>query len=684
MRSALLLLALSALGIAQTPQPPVDALRSTFILSGNNAGQQSVWTTPDGVTHVAFEFNDRGRGPSTVTDYRLDAHKTVLSLHTTGHDYLKSSADETFSRGDSGTTTWQNRSETATRAASSQSHYLGNFAGHPGPSVPDTFYLGMFSPPEEGALLIRAALANHGSIQLLPSGEATVHRELDLNLEADGKHAHVTEYAVTGLDFAPQYLWLDDDGHLFASADFWSGLIRAGFESKLKTLTEAQQRSEVERSRLLASKLMHHSPSTLLHNVAIFDSVNATLVAAQDVLITGNRISSVKPTVASPHESNSTLVIEGNGRVLIPGLWDLHAHVGANDGLLNLAAGVTTVRDMGNDIDDLTARRKRIDAGEEIGTRIIACGLIDGPGPFQGPTKILASNEKEARDYVDQFAALGYPQMKIYSSMNPDLVPVIIDEARKHHMRVSGHIPAGMTAAQAVSDGYDEIQHANFLMLNFWPEVKNTETPARFTEVAKRGADLELTSPQVRDFIQFLKDHHTDLDVTLNVFEEMFTAENGKPSPIVAPVADRLPPTIVRNSLSVALPDASSDQRQRSLESFAKMEKLVKMMYDAGIPIESGTDALAGFSYDRELELHQQIGIPPARILADATLTAAHIMSKDADLGSITAGKLADVVLLDADPTQNISNVRQTSVVIKDGVVYYPAELDRELGIKPR
>jgi imidazolonepropionase-like amidohydrolase len=122
---------------------------------------------------------------------------------------------------------------------------------------------------------------------------------------------------------------------------------------------------------------------------------------------------------------------------------------------------------------------------------------------------------------------------------------------------------------------------------------------------------------------------------------------------------------------------------ERFKASYANTERLVKVMYDAGIPIESGTDATAGFAFDRELELHQGIGIPATRILQDATLGAARIMSKDAELGSITPGKLADVVLLDADPTQNISAVRNPNLVIKDGVIYRPSEINQELGIKP-
>jgi imidazolonepropionase-like amidohydrolase len=239
-----------------------------------------------------------------------------------------------------------------------------------------------------------------------------------------------------------------------------------------------------------------------------------------------------------------------------------------------------------------------------------------------------------------------------------------------------------MIAAQAVDEGYNEIQHANFLMLNFMPDVKNTETTARFSEVAKRGADIDVNSQPVKDFIALLKAKQVDLDVTLSVFEEMFTARSGTVSPTLAPVANRLPPQVVRASLSVGLP-VPDGMDQRYKDSYANTERMVKVMYDAGIPIESGTDAIAGFALDREFELHQRLGIPPTKILQDATFGAAKIMSKDAELGSIEPGKLADLVLVEGDPTKDISNLRKTKLVMKDGVIYYPAEIDRELGIKP-
>jgi imidazolonepropionase-like amidohydrolase len=416
-------------------------------------------------------------------------------------------------------------------------------------------------------------------------------------------------------------------------------------------------------------------------HVSLFDAQSADILKDRTVVIAGNRILSVGPS-NQISTAAGVQVIDGTGQTLLPGLWDMHAHVGSNDGLLNLAAGITTVRDLGNDIDTLLARRKRIEEGQEIGTRIVLAGIIDGPGPYQGPTKVLVSTEDEARAAVDNYARLGYVQIKIYSSVKPELVPAIIHEAHKLGLRVSGHIPAEMTAAQCVELGYDEIQHANFLMLNFMPDVKNTNTSARLTEVAKRGANLDLTSPEVQSFIKLLQDHHTVLDPTVSIFEEMMTSPAGKIPRGYQPIAERLPPQVRRGLLSIGLTPPPGMEQQYQ-QSFTRMMEMIGMMYRAGIPMEDGTDSMAGFALHRELELDVQAGIPANKVLQDATLNAARIMKLDHDLGSIEPGKLADLTLLNGNPVDKISDVRKTALVVKNGIIYKPQELYSALGVAP-
>ena len=143
------------------------------------------------------------------------------------------------------------------------------------------------------------------------------------------------------------------------------------------------------------------------------------------------------------------------------------------------------------------------------------------------------------------------------------------------------------------------------------------------------------------------------------------------------------PPAQVRRGLlSTGLtPPAGMDRTYR--KSFAKMMELAGLLYRSGIPIEAGTDSMAGFALHRELELDVQAGIPARQVLQNATLNAARIMSLDKELGSIAVGKLADLVLVRGNPADNISDIRNTVLVVKDGVLYQPAELYSELGITP-
>ena len=192
-------------------------------------------------------------------------------------------------------------------------------------------------------------------------------------------------------------------------------------------------------------------------------------------------------------------------------------------------------------------------------------------------------------------------QIKVYSSLKPELVPGIVQTAHAHGMRVSGHVPAFMNAEQFVKDGVDEIQHMNFVFLNFmFDRVKDTRTPARFTEIGAHAAEVDPASPEVKAFIRLLQEHKTVLDPTLSVFEGMFTDRPGTMAAGYAAVADRLP-VQVRRGFSYGGLDVPEGMDQRYHESYGQMLKMTKALYDAGIPLVAGTDALAGFALHREL-----------------------------------------------------------------------------------
>ncbi len=229
--------------------------------------------------------------------------------------------------------------------------------------------------------------------------------------------------------------------------------------------------------------------------------------------------------------------------------------------------------------------------------------------------------------------------------------------------------------------GFDEIQHVNFLFLNFIPGI-DTRTPARMSAVGEHAAELDLASEPVRAFIQLLKERHTVVDPTVNFYEDLFTGRPDAVSPSLAPIADRLPYQVRRLMLGGNLPGALT-QQQRYRDSFRACLAMVRLLHDEGITIVAGTDATPGFSLQRELEHYVQAGIPAPEVLRIATLGAAQVMKLDRDLGTVASGKLADLILVDGDPTRNISDIRRVTLVVKDGVMYDPAKLYRAIGVKP-
>lgn len=661
---ALILFAAFALALTRCasapPTPSASETRYTFLLAGNKAGTAVTRAPSPGERVFDFEFNDRGRGPKTTTRVRLDGQGRPVRMETTGIDYWKSPVEELYERTRS-KATWRNKAENGTREIS-------------GPA----FYLSLNGAPQELEILARNLLdAPGGRLPLLPAGEARIEKVTS----ARAGEAPVDLYSVSGLGFTPSYLWLDDRRNLFASISGWAVTVREGEEAALPELARLQDEADSKRLQADAQRLAQREPGGFaIRGARLFNPITGATFPDTTVIVSGNRIQAVGRS-GEVQVPQGVRVIEAQGKTLLPGLWDMHTHVSDDDGILNLAAGVTSVRDLANDTDQLLERKKRWDSGETLGPRVVLAGFIDGPGPFAGPSKVLVDTEEEALAAVDRYADLGYVQVKLYSSLDPKLVPAIAQRAHERGLRVSGHIPNGMTAEQAIRVGFDEVQHANFFFLNFIPGV-DTRTPARFTEVAKNAADLDFSSPQVRSFIALLKERETAWDPTIMIFEGMLTARPGEVDPGFAVVADRLPPQVRRGFLAGGL-NPGPDLAERYRNAFAAMKKLVRALHEAGVPIEAGTDNLAGFALHRELELYAEAGIPVPEVLRIATLVPVQIYGLEKDLGTITPGKLADMILVDGDPTAKISDIRRVVLTIKDGVLFDPTQLYATMGVKP-
>jgi imidazolonepropionase-like amidohydrolase len=658
----LLALAISPLHAADSPET-----RYTIDFGGNKAGTAVTRPVGEREWRYTFEFNDRGRGPKLEEHAVVDERGLPVLFEITGIDYWKNPVDERFEL-KSGKAAWHNASESQDSLAAAR----------------PSFYLTMNSAPQETELLAKALLAAPGNtLSMLPTGEAKIAKvgsALAEVAEAEGKTRKVDLYEISGLGFSPFYVWLDEDRSYFAADGGWMKVVLEGWESSLPKLKETQNAWEKRLEKERATRLARHPQGALaFRNARLFDPESGKSTPGTTVVISGNRIQAVGPDSEVPVPAGAE-VIDAAGKTLMPGLWDMHAHLSPLDGLFNLASGVTTVRDLANDTDFLLDLRKRVDAGEILGTRIIMAGFIDGPGPYAGPTKVLVDTPEEALAAVDNYARLGYEQIKMYSSLDPKLVPAIIERAHAKGMRVSGHIPNGLTAEQAVRAGFDEIQHVNFLFLNFLDGI-DTRTPQRFHAVGDQGPDLDLKSDRVQAFLDLLKSKGTVSDPTLVAFEGMFTDRPGEVSHTFAPVADRLPPQVQRSLVVGGA--APKGKEERYAKAFKAMEAMVLALHEKGIPFVAGTDSLAGLALVRELELYVDAGISAVDALRAATLVPARVMKREKELGTIAPGKLADVILVDGDPTVDIRTIRRVVLTVKDGVVYDPAKLWAEVGVKP-
>ena len=640
-------------------------VRYDWLTQGERSGELVVTRHDDGARSAHFEFNDRGRGPSVDTRFEVGEDGLVRRFESSGKAYMGAPVNERFEYAE-GTASWTSTLEAG---------------GDAGPL--DAFYLANDSTPEYSAALARALLAAPDrQLPLWPAGTATIEKLADEAVEHDGESRTASLYAISGLGFDPQYLWLDEDKELFALAFGWMGLAPEGWGDVLPALEARQQVARKAHLEGRAERLTHELPVAFcLRNFRVLDVDAGRLRDGSTVRVDNGVISGVGDDSAV--DCAGLTSIDGGGRSLIPGLWDMHVHIDAGDGALHLAAGVTSVRDLANTHDQLMDTIDQFEQGTAIGPRVHRAGFIDATGPFVAPTGNLAGTLDEALGFIEEIHEQGYPHIKIYSSIDPDWVAPMAEAIHERGMRLSGHIPSGMTAEAAVRAGFDEIQHINMVFLNFLAGPDDdTRTPVRFTLVAEEGGDLDLDSEEVQDFIDLLARRGTVVDPTVTIFHSMFRHRSGEVDPSYAMVADHFPPNVRRSMLGGQM-DISDDNAERYAESAQALLNMIRRLHEAGVPLVAGTDALVGFTLHRELELYAEAGIPNDEVLRLATIGSAELVGDGARIGRIAPGYLADLVALDGNPLEDISAVRETAMTLKGNRLYRPAAIHRALGIEP-
>jgi cytosine/adenosine deaminase-related metal-dependent hydrolase len=637
----------------------------TFL--GKTTGEQTTSVADDGGIAVDFAYTNNGRGPRLHEEMTLDAAGQFVRYHVTGKSTFGAPVDESFDHAD-GKARWKSNADSGERA--------GELRG---------LYVPLETSYEPYAVIARALLrTSTKSMAAYPDGTLSIVKLREGTLESGTERANVELYALFGLDISPTLIWLraERKQSFFAAVYPGYATIETGWEKQADQLVRWQQDAERELLRRLANRLGHRFEGPILiRSVRVFDSDDGKMRGPFDVYVFRGRIASIAAP-GSPFRDPAA-IIEGKGRSLLPGLFDMHAHEWRWNAMLQIANGVTTVRDMGNDNGGLEELITDIERGAVVGPRIVPLGFIEGNSPYASRGGIVIDSVDEGKAAIDWYAQRGRRQIKLYNSIRPEWVEPLAAYAHAKGLRVGGHIPAFMRAEEAVRAGYDEIQHINQVLLNFLVKSgDDTRTLVRFYLVGDNAADVDLDSPSSRAFVQLLVSRRTVIDPTIAGFEPMFTQLQGQRNPAFGMVASHMPPQLQRYWLTNSM-DVNSANVARYRASYTKMLELLRRLHDAGVPLVAGTDDIAGFTLHRELEIYAQSGIPAGEVVQIATRNAAkHAWLSDL-VGSVAEGKLADLILVDGDPTVDVSALRSVSLVMKEGVVFYPSEIFEALGVKP-
>lgn len=543
---------------------------------------------------------------------------------------------------------------------------------------------GVFVPAETSAFAVwvyaRAALAAGGEVATLPGGRVRVASVREERLGA----REVRVFVVSGARLVPEWVVMDSDGGLIAVVGGGRDevVVRDDLASCRQWLAGLVDECVAGRLREVAGRVAHHFDEPVrVVNVRVFDPASQALGELASVTFFRGRITTVEPF--QPGEPGAGVVLDGGGGTLLAGLHDMHAHVDGWAGLFYLAAGVTTVRDMGNQNERLLELEESFESGELAGPTIVRSGLLEGRSEFSWDLGVIPETLDEALDLVRWYADRGYHQIKIYNSMNPVWVPKLAAQAHRLGLRVVGHVPAFTTPDRMIEAGYDEITHVNQLMLGWLiDEREDTRTPFRVTALT-RSRDLDLTSEPVRHTLDLMREHGVGVDTTIQLHEAMMLGRNGVTLDADAPVLTHLPLAYQRYRRRAHLPHESEADLLAYEQAYGRVMDVVRLLREEGIPLWPGTDDATGFALHRELELYTTAGFTPAEVLTIATRACADHLGLGHTQGRIERGRTASFVLVDGDPTQDISAIRNIRTVVHNGCVYYPSEIYTELGITP-
>jgi hypothetical protein len=631
------------LGAREARQPIPPTFHLYFLAHEIGAETDSTLSREDGSStlQATFHFEDRGTPIDLAASLDFGPDKSLRHFVVKGRNYrlFTSDADVTIAAG-----------RATVRDLTAQSDV--ELSGKP------FFPIDNYAPIGVQDALIQYWLA-HGRPTAITAPPAGVVRIATRAAEAlpvvvGGPSPKLERLAIDGPVWGREAAWIDGQGRLVAVTT-WAGAlpfeaVRDGYQPYTDAFIA---RAVGDRITDLEQFTNAHPPvrtgSFALVGATIVDGTGRAPIAHGTVVIREGRIAAVGAAELTPVPRGMPTV-DVTGSTIIPGLWDMHAHAGQIDWApVYLAAGVTTIRDMGGEEGFLVAIRDAIASGRALGPRYLLAGLIDGPGP-RAFGMVTASTPEEAVAIVRRYHDEHFQEIKIYMATPAALVPVITAEAHRLGMTVTGHLPAGLTWQTAVEAGYDGIAHMQL-----------------------RGLS---GSEQSQQQIAFFKAHGTVMDPTES-WNELSGHSAAHPIDSFLPIS-RLPRPLKRMFDSMPGGSGGGGQQTNSL-------KLLKDAVDAGLLVVAGTDkGVPGLSVQREIELYVDGGMTPLEAIQAATILPARAMKLESDLGTIEVGKRADLAILAANPLDTISNIDTARWVVASGRLYECATLWRASGFTGR
>ena len=617
----------------------------------------------------AFEFTDRGTRVPLTTKLRTTSELVPISFSAKGDiargTSLDASADATSDK-------IHIRLEKDSRDAARPRKF---------------FFISGYAPAAMQMLLMRywESAGRPAKLPTFPAGEIAIEDRGADTFSVNGQPVKLERFGISGLVWGRETLWMQE-GRLAAlvtvDAEFdHFEAVAPEFESNLGDFVRISGGDGMASLATLA-KDFRTAPGegvTALTGATLIDGTGAPAVADSVILVRGGKIAAAGPRgkIAIPKDAS---VIDLRGKTVAPGLWDMHAHFEQVEwGPVYLAAGVTTVRDVGNEFEFVTPVRDAIQSGHGVGPRLLLAGVVDGSGPISLGVARVDSPE-QAKEWVHKYHDAGFSQIKIYSSMKRENIAAVAAEAHRLGMTLTGHIPEGMDAYDAVNAGQDQINHIPYLLDIMDPEFtrlrRDRNREAAFENIKKFTGH----SPDADKAIAFLREHHTVVDPTLALYET-FLRTGTTPLVKLEPGAAKVAPQLAEALKNLSGNSNGADFREAIFLAYLKC---VVVLHRAGIPVVVGTDqAVPGHSVHREMELYVEAGFSPMEALQAATIVSARAMGVEKDSGTIEPGKRADLVILGANPLDNISNIRKTEKVMQGGVLYDCAPLWKSVGFLP-